>query len=130
MKVLLLLSTVSFFALSANKCDSPKKETPPAATIYKAKLETKALCMNYTIRLVEGSMDTSMITPAWTDETTGKSYKNVFGLDNPCDFPAGIQQGDEFYFAIDTTSHKDECAVCMAYYPTPPKKLLIKVIEK
>ncbi|MET0392050.1 MAG: hypothetical protein ABW019_02865 [Chitinophagaceae bacterium] len=131
MKVLLLLSTVSFFALSANKCDSSKKETTPAATAtYKAKLETKALCMNYTLRLMEGSMDTSMITPAWTDETTGKSYKNVFGLGNPCDFPSGIQQGDEFYFAIDTTSHKDECAVCMAYYPTPPKKLIIKVIEK
>lgn len=123
MKLLLLASTVSFLAVSNQKCSS-NKSTP---VTYKARLETKALCMNYTLRLVEGSMDSSMITPSWTDESTGKSYTNVFGLDNPCNFPPAIRQGDEFYFTLDTTRQK-ECAVCMAYYPTPPKKLAIKVV--
>ena len=85
--------------------------------------------MNYTISLVEGNIDTSLISGNWTDESTGKSYRKVFGLANPCDFPASIKEGDEFSFVIDTAKGKD-CAVCMAYYPTPPHKLSIKVVAK
>lgn len=125
MKSLFVLSVVLLSSVSANKCNN--KTNAPAT--YKAKLETKALCMNYTLRLLESDADTSMVTSSWTDEATGKSYKNAFGLANPCDFPPNIRQGDEFYFVIDTAKTKD-CAVCMAYYPTPPKKLLIKVVEK
>ena len=97
--------------------------------MYKARLETKAICMNYTLRLLEGDIDTSLITANWTDESTGKSYTNVFGLGSPCTFPPNIQQGDDFYFMIDSSTIKD-CIVCMAYYPTPPRKLSIKVVEK
>lgn len=129
MKLVLLLSAVLFSSVSANKCNDKKNEAPSSPATYKAKLETKALCMNYTLRLLEGESDTSIMTPTWTDESTGKAYQNVFGLANPCDFPASIQQGDEFYFVIDTTKTK-QCAICMAYYPTPPKKLSIKVIER
>lgn len=96
---------------------------------YKAKLEIKAICMNYTLRLTEGSLDTTHVAANWTDETTGKSYQNVFALGNPCTFPATIELGQEFNFVIDTTKDQKQCAVCMAYYPTPPKKLFIKVVE-
>jgi hypothetical protein len=85
--------------------------------------------MNYTIKLLEGSMDTSGISSNWTDEVTGKSYKSVFALGNPCSFPSSIKQGDEFYFDLDTAREKG-CITCMAYYPKPPKKLSIKVAEK
>jgi hypothetical protein len=126
MKLLIPLSVALFLtALSTDKCS--KKTTGPVT--YKAKLETKALCMNYTLRLLEGSIDPSLIDASWKDESTGKSYTNVFGLANPCNFPATIEQGDEFYFVIDDTKQK-ECAVCMAYYPTPTKKLSIKVVPK
>lgn len=126
MKLLLLLSSIFLLTISADKCNSKKKTEPG---VYKAKLETKALCMNYTLRLLEGNLDTSTITTSWTDESTGKSHTNVFGLANPCNFPATIEQGDDFYFKIDS-SGKQDCAVCMAFYPTPPKKLFIKVVEK
>ncbi|WP_276501874.1 hypothetical protein [Terrimonas pollutisoli] len=126
MKLILLLSSVFLLTASAEKCNNKKTADPGT---YKAKLEVKALCMNYTLSLVEGNLDTSLIVANWTDESTGKSYKNVFGLGSPCSFPASIQQGDEFYFTIDTTQ-KSDCAVCMAYYPTPSKKLMIKVLEK
>lgn len=126
MKLILLLSSVFLLTTSADKCSN--KKTADTGT-YKAKLEVKALCMNYTLSLVEGNLDTSLIVANWTDESTGKSYKNVFGLGSPCTFPASIQQGDEFYFTIDTAQKRD-CAVCMAYYPTPSKKLMIKVLEK
>lgn len=125
MKLFIFLSAIFMLTISADKCGKKKTE----AGLYKAKLETKAICMNYTLRLLEGNIDTSLITANWTDESTGKSYTNVFALGSPCTFPANIQQGDDFYFRIDT-SQKQECAVCMAYYPTPPRKLSIKVVEK
>ena len=126
MKLLLFLSAIFLITISADKCSNKKKmETG----IYKARLETKAICMNYTLRLLEGDIDTSLIMASWIDESTGKSYTNVFGLGSPCSFPPNIQQGDDFYFMIDS-SGKKECVVCMAYYPTPPRKLSIKIVEK
>ena len=122
MKTLIVLTTLFILNLPAEKCSPKKKES----SLLKGKLEIKALCMNYTIRLTEGTLDTSQVVANWTDESTGKSYKNVFGLGNPCDFPAPIKEGDEFYFTIETVKEKN-CAVCMAYYPTPRKKLMIKV---
>ena len=129
MKLLFFLSAVFILTVSADKCGNKKKTETTTPTTYKAKLETKALCMNYTLRLLEGDIDTSLIAASWTDESTGKSYTNVFGLGSPCTFPSNIEQGDDFYFQIDT-SQKQECAVCMAYYPTPPRKLSIKVVDK
>ena len=92
-------------------------------------MEITGICMNYTIRVTEGNIDAALIVDNWTDETTSKSYDKVFRLGNPCDFPATLKQGDEFYFTIDTAKGKD-CAVCMAYYPTPPKALSIKVVTE
>ena len=123
MKILIPLTTIFLLSLPAKECNEKKKDS----TRLKGKLEIKALCMNYTIRLVEGNLDTSQVVANWTDETTGKSYKNAFGLGNPCDFPSTIKEGDEFYFTLATEKDKN-CAVCMAYYPTPRKKLIIKVI--
>ena len=83
--------------------------------------------MNYTISVPEGNIDTSLIVADWTDDVTGKPYQNVFKLGSPCTFPATIKQGDEFYFVIDS-SQAQNCAVCLAYYPTPKKTLPIKIV--
>ena len=125
MQRILILAAIFLTTISAEKCNE-KKDT---GEVYKGRLEIDALCMNYTIKLLAGNIDTAKIVSNWTDETTNKSYTNVFALENPCNFPATIKQGDEFYFEIDraTTS---PCAVCMAYYPIPEKKLPIKIITK
>jgi len=124
MKLLLIL--FSFILVSgANK--SCKQNHLPAGC-YKGKLEIKALCMNYTISIQSKDFDSSMVVANWTDETTSKTYKNVFELGSKCTFPDSLKAGDEFYFTIDTTSVQ-KCMVCMAYYPTPPKKLSIKVLN-
>jgi hypothetical protein len=125
MKILILLMTILLVDLPVKNCNGEKKEK----SLYKGRLEIKALCMNYTLKLLEGDLDTFNLSANWTDESTGKSYTRVFGLANPCDFPSSIKQGDEFYFLIDTVKEKN-CAVCMAYYPTPPRKLIIKVVNK
>ena len=111
--------------VSAGDCNKKKD----SGEVYKGRLEIKAICMNYTLKLIEGNIDTSKIVSNWTDESTKKTYSNVFALENPCNFPATIKQGDEFYFTIDTISTKP-CIVCMAYYPVPGKKLSIKIINK
>ena len=126
MKFFILLSLLSTIALSASDCNSKAKSS--ATTKYKGKLEVAGMCMNYTIKLLEGNIDTSLIVANWHDESTNKEHTNVFRLKNTCDFPAGIKEGDEFYFTIDSSSIK-QCAVCMAYYPTPSKAIPIKVAQ-
>ena len=84
--------------------------------------------MNYTISFVRGNFDTSLVVANWTDESTGKAYKNVFALGSQCTFPETINAGDEFYFVIDNTPVQN-CVVCMMYYPVPAKKLSIKIIQ-
>ena len=98
------------------------------AGCYKGRLEVKGICSNYTITVLEGNLDSSKIAKSWTDENTNKRYSNVFGLDSPCSFPADIKEGDEFYFTVREERDKD-CNVCMAYYPTPPKRLSITVAK-
>ena len=124
MRILLLLSVL--VTLTAATCKN--KKTGLASNCFKGKLEIKAACMNYTIGLVQGTMDTSLVAASWTDESTGKSYKNVFALGSRCTFPSNLQEGDEFYFTIDSTSVQN-CAVCLIYYPVPPRRLSIKVIS-
>ena len=125
MKLLLLICSVILVSASTKSC----KEQQLPQGCYKGKLEIKAMCMNYTISIQSKHYDTSIVVANWTDDNTGKSYQNVFGLGSRCTFPDSLQPGDEFYFTIDTTSVQN-CMVCMAYYPTPAKKLSIKVLNE
>ena len=123
MKFFILLSLVTTLLLSSSDCSQKKASDQK----FKGKVEIAGICMNYTIRVVEGNVDPSLIDASWTDETTKKSYTNVFKLGNPCQFPSTLKQGDEFYFVIDSSQAKP-CTVCMAYYPTPSKAVSIKVL--
>ena len=123
MKLILILASFILLSASAKSC---KEQNLPQGC-YKGKLEIKALCMNYTISIQSNNFDTSMVLANWKDESSGKTYNNVFELGSKCTFPSSINAGDEFYFTLDTTSVQN-CMVCMAYYPTPSKKLSIKVL--
>lgn len=96
---------------------------------YKGKLAVKALCSNYTIQLVEGNLASTSYEASWTDPSTGKNYSKAFALGNPCSFPSGLNEGDEFYFTVVPASD-EQCTVCLAYYPKPEKKLMIKVLPQ
>lgn len=124
MKIFILTPLIFLLTLSADKCKNKKDNI-----VYKGRLEIKAICMNYTIKLLEGSLDTTQIVSEWKDESTGKIHNNVFALGSVCSFPSSIKEGDEFYFKIDPNPPRD-CAVCMAYYPKPPKIVSIKVVDQ
>lgn len=126
MKLSIILAAIFMLSVSAENCNGKKTSGEKR---LKGKLEIKALCMNYTLSLVEGDLDKELVEANWTDESTGKQYKNAFGLGSPCNFPDTLNEGDEFYFTIDSTLTQ-ECAVCMAYYPTPAKKLKIKILPQ
>lgn len=124
MKIFALLSVLFILSVSADKCGKKEKKDG----VYKARLEIKALCMNYTIKVLD-EIDTALVEENWTDEHSGKSYEDVFALGSVCSFPDSIKQGDEFYFRVDTSGEPERCAVCMAYYPKPSKSLAIKVVN-
>lgn len=120
----IILSIVAVVTFSQSKCN---RETTPGQC-YKGRLEIKGICSNYTIALVEGKLDSTQLEASWTNESTGKTYKNVFALGSPCDFPSTLKEGDEFYFTL--AASPQNCAVCQAYYPHPSKSLAIKVVNK
>jgi hypothetical protein len=113
-------------ALSALVQGSTCNKKPGSNHCFKGRLEIKGICMNYTMSVIEGTIDPNLVESSWLDPNTGKTYKNAFRLEHPCSFPASIKEGDEFYFEIDPAPEKD-CAVCRAYYPTPTKPLSIKI---
>jgi hypothetical protein len=124
MKILLIAALV--VVTTTSSCNTQKEAQ--TNNCFKGRLEIAGICSNYTIKLIEGAVDTAKIAANWTDEVTGKAYTNVFALGSPCTFPATLKEGDEFYFTLDTS--RQNCAVCMAYYPKPAKALSIKVLDK
>ncbi len=124
MKLTLLLWLPLLLA-SADSCKNKKTSQPG---IYQGRLEVKGGCMNYTIAITGDVVDSNLVVGSWTDENTGKAYRNVFALGSPCTFPSTINEGDTFNFTIDSTSRQD-CSVCMMYYPTPAKRIRIKVLN-
>jgi hypothetical protein len=127
MKYGILIGLISaIITLPAFQCCKGEVDPPLTNGCYKGRLEIAGTCRNYTISVQGGNIDTGKIEASWTDPTTNKPYQNVFRLGNYCSFPDHIKVGDEFYFTIANSEDKD-CVTCMAFYPTPQKRLFIKV---
>jgi hypothetical protein len=128
--MLKLITICCFFLLVFTNFECQKKNSGlerNTDTFFKGRLEIKGICMNYTIKILEGEMNSDLYQKSWTDSHSGKTHTNVFALASQCTFPAAINEGDEFYFEIDNEPNQN-CGVCLAYYPTPQKKLAIRVI--
>jgi hypothetical protein len=124
MKIFFLSPLFIVLSFAPEKCNNKKDDA-----LFKGRLEVKGICMNYTIKLIDGNLDDSKIESEWKDEVTGKIHNNVFALRSVCDFPSTIKEGDEFYFTLNPSA-KQECAVCLAFYPKPAKSIAIKVVNK
>jgi hypothetical protein len=121
-----LLTPITIF-LSVILSSATCNKANTSAKCYKGRLEIKGLCMNYVIKVLDGNTSALNIAKTWVDESTDKTYENVFALGSRCNFP-DIAEGEEFYFTIDENSKKD-CNVCMAYRPVPKEANSIAVIK-
>jgi hypothetical protein len=118
---------LAFFFLLNISCN---KSNDTIQNCFKGKLVLKGLCMNYVIQIIEGDVDKALYESSWQNPSTKTTYQNVFGLGSICTFPSTINEGDEFYFSIPKSSIVQTCAQCMAYSPTPSKKISIEICNK
>jgi|TARA_B100001250_G_scaffold335219_1_gene301380 hypothetical protein len=121
-KFIYLLCILFFLGCSKNNPENELQDT------YRGKLVVKGICMNYVIQVLDSDFDSYLLELNWTNEFSDISYNNVFALGSVCDFPEDINEGDEFNFIIDNTK-ENNCAVCLAFSPTPNKYLSITVID-
>tara|TARA_B100000809_G_scaffold189260_1_gene187767 strand:- start:241 stop:612 length:372 start_codon:yes stop_codon:yes gene_type:complete len=121
-KFIYLFALLFLLSCSKNNSDTELESS------YKGKLVVKGICMNYVIQVLDSNFDSSLIELNWINEFSGISFTNVFALGSVCDFPENIEEGDEFNFIIDN-SKNNNCAVCLAYSPTPNKYLSITVLD-
>jgi hypothetical protein len=82
LKTLLVSGFAALMLTTQKNCSNKNLK----AGCYKGRLEIKAICSNYTIKVLEGNIDSSKVAATWTDENTSKAYTDVFALDNPCSF--------------------------------------------
>lgn len=104
-----------------------KRKTTAGEIRYEGQLAEKGICKNYTLVVLSGNIDTGRVEAEWTNPASGKTHRRAFRLENPCQFPDSLKEGDRFYFTI-APAPAPECMVCMAYYPTPAKSLSILVV--
>lgn len=121
-----ILFSLATFAMGKSKCNTPKK---PAANCYKGELAIKGICLHYVVSVTDATFDTTKLLSNWTDPQTGKVYHNVFTISNPCNFPDSIQEGDSFYFTLDSNT-VDTCMRCMAFREVPAIQNPIAVKNK
>jgi len=93
---------------------------------YTGKLVKEGICSNLVIEVMDDNFPKDLIEISWADEFSGISYNNVFGLENFCDFPNSISEGETFRYRIDNDPNLN-CAQCLAYTPMPKKYLSISV---
>jgi len=117
---------VTFFIFLNISCN---KSNNTSVACFKGKLVLKGLCMNYVIQITEGDVDKALYESSWQNPSTNTTYQNVFGLASTCTFPTTIKEGDEFYFSIPKNPIVPTCADCMAYSPTPSKKINIEICK-
>lgn len=113
--------------LSASCSNTSKMSTSG----LKGKLVVSELCAHYVVELTGGNIPAEKTAANWTDDKRSQTYPVAFAVANKCSFEkAGLKEGDEFSFVLDESNTPETCAVCMAYYPTPPQSLAIKDIKK
>ena len=108
---MVLAPFVFILAVTTGECKNKNENS-----VYKGKLEVKGMCMNYTIKLLEGNIDASKLVAEWKNEVTGKTYVILVALGSVCNFPPTINEGDEFSLQL-IQPYVSNCAVCLAYYP-------------
>ena len=104
------------------------KEEENNIIFYTGKLVKEGICSNLVIEVMDENFPNDLIEISWIDEFSGISYNNVFGIENFCEFPNSISEGETFRFRINNNQNLN-CAQCLAYTPMPKKYLSISVVD-
>jgi len=104
------------------------KESENDTNFYTGKLVKEGICSNLVVEVMDDNFPKDLIEISWIDEFSGISYNNVFGIENFCEFPNSISEGETFRFRINNNQNLN-CAQCLAYTPMPKKYLSISVID-
>ena len=119
-----------FFFVAAifciNFCSENQISSYNLENLVRGKLVIKGICMNYVIEVLDSEFNKNLIEIIWVDEFSDKEYQNVFTLASVCDFPNDIMEGEIFNFSV-LENYNEQCAVCLAYTPTPEKSLNIRL---
>ncbi|HVU56702.1 MAG TPA: hypothetical protein VHD83_16685 [Puia sp.] len=118
-----------FLLLTALVACHPTKVTVPGALT--GRLVLAGPCGQYTVQVLAGNIDSSLIVKSWTDSYIDSVYTNVFGVSNFCHFgDYGLHVGDNFTFDIDPNPTDKGCYICMLWYPQPPPTIAVKNVQK
>ena len=128
MKQMISLLCVALLITTAYQCNNRTASGSPGK--LKGRLVIKEICAHYVVEVTGGKVADSLVTNGWKDDKRGKTYNKVFTVSSRCSFPATLNEGDEFEFNIETNAAPENCAVCMAFYPTPPTRNAIKIHPK
>ena len=104
------------------------KESENDTNFYTGKLVKEGICSNLVVEVMDDNFPKDLIEISWIDEFSGISYNNVFGIENFCEFPNSISEGETFTFRINNNQNLN-CAQCLAYTPMPKKYLSISVVD-
>lgn len=122
----ILISVISFFL--AASCGTASKVNTQS---LKGKLVINELCGHYVVQLIAGKIDNDKLAVNWHDDKRSVTYPQSFKVANVCSFAKeDLQEGDEFTFTVSNSPEKEQCAVCLAYYPVPSQSLTIGNIKK
>ncbi len=116
------------FAFGSFACNKPKSviSSEAISDCLMGKLVKRGICGQYVIELQSADAQGVEIAKSWNDPSSATSYKNVFTVANPCDFPSAIKQGETFTFTL-ADKGVNTCSLCEAYTPTPSARNLISV---
>ena len=127
MKKLFSFLCIVLVIASAYQCNN--KTGSGKEGVLRGKLVIKEICSHYVVQVIEGQVADSLVSNGWKDDKRNQTYDKVFTVSNRCSFPAAsIKEGDVFEFTIDANPVPEDCAVCMAFYPTPEKRNAIKFL--
>jgi hypothetical protein len=119
---IILLSLASVLMTCLSSC--AKEEQKEA--VFKAKLLASFCAFNIVEIQDKNYFDLGM---TWT-APNGTVYKNVFGVNNFCDFTKNnVKVNDVFSCRVIEKPITESCAVCFGYMETPPLNRNIEVVK-
>jgi CRISPR/Cas system CMR subunit Cmr6 (Cas7 group RAMP superfamily) len=124
--VVSLLALVS--TLSCKEEDRLTTDPVECSQPIQGRLAIKGICMNYVLEVLD-PINPEWVETEWVHPDTQVSYTNAFRLGSVCTFDDSLNEGDLLYFEASPEPFKgdENCAVCLAYSPTPNKTLYLRL---